>query len=242
MEAAISRCTKIAKVISISTPYAPVFLADTLVFLDFLVKLGGTSAYELFTSKDHAHFYQSCAEKLASETYFNDLKARWNACGIRPELTVITSTAGIMKSNITKNQPFDGLVKLSEMTAISHANFIHLTDSNVPCYATQNYAQGTCSTTGFNNTCNYNCTFTTLSLSGLIWDTIVSYAKDLMDGAINLEEPPAITAINAGYWQDSSLVPPGYENYYNVAAHNYNHNHIRKRTITASYLIALLTT
>lgn len=94
LECAIERNLKINRVISISTPYAPVYLGEKLIFLDFFMKLGGASAYKIFCNdQEEMDRYKTCTETLCSKTYFDNLKSKWNNLEIRPKLFVITSAA-----------------------------------------------------------------------------------------------------------------------------------------------------
>lgn len=127
LEAAIERNTKINKVVSISTPYSPVYLGEKLIFLDFFFKLGGKTAYELFCDKtENIPAYKSSVEVLCLESYYNNLKSCWNNLSIRPKLSVITGTAGHIYSvipgvtagpmyspGVVSKSSFDGLVKFS---------------------------------------------------------------------------------------------------------------------------------
>ncbi len=79
LEAAIDRNTKINKIISISTPYSPVYLGEKLIFLDFFFKLGGQSAYLLFLdTPEEVEAYKTSVKTLCSSEYFSNLKSRWN--------------------------------------------------------------------------------------------------------------------------------------------------------------------
>ncbi len=132
LECAIERNLKINRVISISTPYASVYLGEKLIFLDFFMKLGPASAYKIFCNdQEEMDRYKACTETLCSRTYFDNLKSKWNNLVTRPKLFVITSTAGHLYKTITDasgnttifKYPFDGLVTFKEQSAIEHADF-----------------------------------------------------------------------------------------------------------------------
>lgn len=166
--------------ISICTPYAPVCLAETIVFLNFMYSLFSDSClYSEFVNDDrNIPAYKSCVEKLSSSAYFDDLKARWDALSTRPKLTVITGTSGHLikvipgiavegyySPDTIYKEPFDGLVTVEEQTAISHANFIHLVNNTIPCYTERKYAQSICSTqVGATVTCKNSCPLSSISI------------------------------------------------------------------------------
>jgi hypothetical protein len=257
LETGIERNTKINKIVSISTPYAPVYLGERLIFLDFFFKLGGETAYSLFcSSTENISAYKASVEKLCSSSYFSDLKSRWNNLTIRPQLTVITGTAGHLyhvipatgsgatysPSVITKYS-FDGLVKFSEQADIQNANFIHLGDHNLPCYSERTFAQSCCyCQNGIFLTCKKSCTASSISFSG----TTIDVLFNLIDNAINgkdirkFSNYKVVLAINAGLKQRADLVPEGYSEYYNIYSNEYNHKFIRYNLETISHLLVLL--
>lgn len=259
LEAAIEVPDMIKQLISISTPYAPVYLADKLLFLDFFFQIGGARAYGLFLSdaKNIAAFDAS-VQTLASSLYFDDLHNRWNALPTRPKLTVVTGTSGLIYNVITTydpqsytstdtitTEPFDGLVKISEQKAIEHADFIHLVKKDVPCLHSKKYAESVCSLqTGLYIGCKESCTLSSISFSGTIMDAFFS----LIDNAIHgkdfdkLENYPVAVAIIAGKDGKPENMPSEkkYQAYYNIYADDYSHTHIVDATETIGKLAALL--
>lgn len=233
LEAAIERNTKINKVVSISTPYGPVYLGEKLIFLDFFFKLGGETAYKLFYENEkNVQAYKNCVEVLCSGSYFENLKNDWNNLTIRPQLTVITGTAGLLykfepgmssgqaylPTSIFKN-PFDGLVKFSEQTSIKHTNFIHLADPNLTCYKEKAFAQETCYCQSGNYfSCRRKCSLSSISFSGTVIDALFDLIENALTGKKidELANYKVAVAINAGLKNNVDNVPKGYEQYYNI--------------------------
>ena len=257
LETAIEKNKSIAKVISISTPYAPVYLGERLIFLDFFCSLGGKSAYEIFCGdRAECDAYRSCVEILCSSSYYNDLKNKWNNLIVKPKLTVITGTSGhlykrvpgvsvggsYVPDTITK-EPFDGLVKFAEQSNIENANFIHLVNKKIQCYEDKTYAQNVCFyQSGIFLSCKRICALDSISLSSTLFDALVS----LIDNAINghdiekLVNYDVAKAIFAGIRREPGNMPAGYESYYNIYADDYSHNYIRYNSETIGYLMSLL--
>ncbi len=257
LEAAIDRNTKINKIISISTPYSPVYLGEKLIFLDFFFKLGGQSAYMLFLdTPEEVEAYKASVKTLCSSEYFSNLKCRWNGLSSRPELIVITGTAGhlynvrtnvssdpMLSYNTITKQPFDGLVKFSEQTNIEHAKFIHLVDKNVPCYNEKKYADSICYyQEGFIRTCKDKCTLSSISFTNAVVDALfnlidIIIKKDEID---DFSDCDVVKSIYAGLKRQIDNVPSGYEDYFNIYSNDYNHKYLRYNKETIAHLIALL--
>ena len=259
LEAAIEVPNMIKQLISISTPYAPVYLAEKLIFLDFFFKIGGARAYELFCKKsENIPAYEASVETLASSSYFNNLKDRWNNLTARPQLTVITGTAGLIYTDrsvpdigsytpnvmITK-EPFDGLVKIKEQNSISHAKFIHLVNKNVPCYDSKKYSNSICSfRSNYSRTCEEHCTLRDISFSGTIIDVLFAQigkaikGQDIDDFANN----PVVVAIYSGAYNRSEEVQidNNYQKYYDLYADDFSHAWIVEAADTIGNLAALL--
>ena len=259
LEASIARNYSIGKVISISTPYSPVYLGEKLIFIDFFLNIGGKSVYEAFVKKhsDYIPIYKSCVEKLCSSSYYSDLRNRWNNLNTRPKLTVITGTAGhlfriIPGINYGDNyvpetlmtDPFDGLVKFSEQSNIQNANFIHLVDSSVPCYSNKTYAQSTCKVqSGLYISCTKKCPLKSLNLAGTIIDVLFNLIENAINGYNigDLDNTNVMKAIKAARTGASiNTVPSGYEDYYYVYSSMYGHEFIRYNSETIGHLLALL--
>ena len=257
LEAAIERNKKIAKVISISTPYAPVYLGKKLIFLNFFCNLGGRSAYEIFYKNEESrNAYAERVETLCSSNYYSDLKKRWDSITVKPKLTVITGTSGLLykyipgvsagetyvPDTITK-EPFDCLVKFSEQVNIENADFIHLVSHSISCYEEKAYAQNICYyQSGLFFTCKRKCALDSISFSGTVFDTLM----DLIENAIDkndiedLENYDAAKSIFAGIERKPENMVKGYENYYNICASDYSHKYIRYAPETIGYLMSLL--
>lgn len=193
LESAIERNTQINKLISISTPYAPVYLGKKLIFLDFFFKLGGHTAYELFCNEEkNVSAYKSSVETLCSEEYYNNLKNKWNNLTIRPQLIVITGASGHLydyNAGMIAGQAylpptifkysFDGLVKFSEQANIEHANFIHLADSNLPCFNEKAFAQENCYwQSGSDFSCRRKCTLDSINFKSTVMKTLFNLIEN----------------------------------------------------------------
>ena len=257
LEAAIDRSSKIKRLISISTPYAPVYLGEKLIFLDFFFKIGGETAYSLFCNDPkNIPAYKACVEKLCSSSYYSDLKSRWNNLSSRPPLTVITGTAGHLSTFIPgvyneycynpdtfMKESFDGLVKFSEQANIQNATFIHLADNNLPCYAEKGFAKNMCYyQQGLYSSCKKNCNLSSISFSGTVIDVLFDLIGNAINGKDihNFANYNVAVAIFAGLEKDLTKVPSGYMNYYNIYSNDYNHDFIRYNSDTISHLLALL--
>ena len=248
LEAAIERNKNISKVVSISTPYAPVYLGKKLIFLNFVCSIKRQSAYEIFCeNRELCDIYGQRVETLCSSEYYSDLKKKWNALLIRPSLTVITGTSGHLYKCVydtyTK-EPFDGLVRFSEQTAIENANFIHLASRDVPCYTDKSYAKSICFyLKGIHQTCTKQCTLGAINFTEAAIDTLFDLIDDAIDnGDIdNFENYDVVKAVIAGLNNyDINGIPSNYRRYYKIYADAYNHKNIRYNSETIGYLMALL--
>ncbi len=257
LEAAIDRNTKINKIISISTPYLPVYLGEKLIFLDFFFKLGGQSAYMLFLeTPEEVEAYKASVKTLCSSEYFSNLKSRWNDLSSRPNLIVITGTAGhlynvrtnvssdpMLSYNTITKQPFDGLVKFSEQANIDHANFIHLVDKNVQCYEEKKFAESICYyQEGFIRTCKNKCSLSSINFTSTVVDALfnlidIIIKKDKINDFNNYD---VVKAIRAGLDRSTNDVPSGYEDYYEIYSNDYNHKYLRYNKETIAILLSLL--
>lgn len=257
LETAIVRSGKIKRLVSISTPYDPVYLGEKLIFIDFFFKIGKQTAYTYFVEDPkNVPAYKKCVEQLFSNSYFADLKKRWDNLISRPLLFVITGTAGhiykiipgmhtiynYVPDTIIK-ESFDGLVKLSEQTSINHAKFIHLVENDVPCFSDKSFAKAVCYyQDGYSMTCTKSCTLCSLNIGGAIIDVFFN----LIDKAIKGEkiqefaEYKVSKAIFSGLEKKRANVPDGYMNYYLIYANEYNHNFLRYNLETIGHLLALL--
>lgn len=177
LEAAIDRCSRISKIISISTPYSPVYLANVASFFDPLL--------EYIPNVDDIEYYRACINTLASNDYFSNLKSRWNALQNRPELTAIVGIAGKLQYlsgelfDIVDIEGFDGLVMISEQTDIEHASFVYSINNDVPCYNNQLYSSTCC--TEINNTCKNTCNLIKLSF----FDFIIKLLPDILNELVH---------------------------------------------------------
>lgn len=85
LEAAIARPYQIERLISLSTPYAPVYVAKLFEQINE-IRVIFNGVFEILNGGpyDLSPYSSICVSTLASETYFNDLKGRWNALPYGP--------------------------------------------------------------------------------------------------------------------------------------------------------------
>lgn len=261
LEAAIERNEDIDRMISISTPYAPVDYAyfysmslignELLEYGKYLLAIENNAV--LLTKK------RQCVEVLASADYYTNLKNKWNALSPRPKLTVITGTAGRICEAAVPNSytpeecegaAFDGLVMLTDQKDISYATKINLVDTNVPCYDVWNKAWLNCVTsTNCADTCSGNCTLETHSITKLFFDYLGAAVEELISVERWSEEEfnvftnnPLFRVIQEGLNSNINFnCPDGYEDYYRIALNPYNHKHIMYNDETIELLFNLLT-
>ena len=267
MEAAIERSNDVARLISISTPYASVDYANFYYFYLLVNELINNAKYILFKEGAYAlPDFRLCVEKLASSEYFDGLKQRWNNLDSHPKLTVITGTAGRICSTASsgelfsyspeqcESEAFDGIVKLRDQKDITYANFINLIDKSIPCYEVwENAAKGCVTSTNCTGLCTGACSLDTLSIGELVFETIKSKIENLLgdeDALIEVQgkfkefaEIPIINTIYAGIEPENPNYQcrEGYEDYYRVASSQYNHSHIRYTDELIELLFDLLT-
>ena len=265
LETGIDLYYKVDKIISISTPYAPVYLASILSNFDFLVSL--------FAEKGAENYYKECVNTLSSQEYFTNLKNRWNSLTSRPELTAIVGTgcriryingesildsfaAGTFETFETEG--FDGLVRVSEQCDINHASFVHLIKNTVPCYAECQYANTYCFSADNNEKlCDSSCELVTLHLfdffSKLLESIFESINSAVADGEVNPDGTPKIhweiplldmfsRIGKAGVYlpEDDFEEEVQYRDYEIVYKSPYNHGFIRYCPETISSLELLL--
>lgn len=207
LEAATERPYQIERLISLSTPYAPSFLASlygaVIAFEDYLnammaVLYPGVSTQIL-------PYFSSCVSTLAEASYYNNLKARWDSLPYRPHLLAICGISCKLKTpgpsmpyfnNMTPIwQPtddyraFDGLVSAQEQNAISHAQIVNLYDSSLPCASTLRFLNVPCANSHSAN-CIGPCPLPIVSYTdvlasfathmGTYWDEAWAAANDAM--------------------------------------------------------------
>lgn len=243
LEAATECPNSIKKLISISTPYSPVYLANTMLLVEHISGIVGESIFQLFATVNHKDDYRDSIQILGSNNYFNSLKQRWNGLTDRPQLHVITGISGLLmiySGLFCQYFPFDGLVRLSEQRSISNASFYDLKSSNLPCANSNGYLVNPCNTlTNDGNTCTKksNCNLTSLNIGATLLSMLADYNES------NDTENPHINAIDAclaGLEDDQSSCPSGYENYYNIFNSIYSHGRIVISQETIAILLVLL--
>lgn len=252
LEAAIDRSSKISRMVSISTPYAPVDFARVDYFFKALI-LGLKSP--LFSTEEERQ-YKNRLETLSSDEYYTQLKTKWANLSPKPTLTVITGAAGTFSNEENPDKceenAFDALVKVDEQKSINYASFINFIDEKSPCYDEwKSRALGCINSYTCDGKCNSSCKLVKVSVGEAIVDVIKSAVElcveKISSNNVNSEDPladypPILRAIAWGLANaDISNCPAGYEKYYRVAACPYNHHHIRYADKTTQALFKQLT-
>lgn len=247
---------KIKRLISISTPYREVLAADLLTIGIIAGKIAhkatGVDVLKMIGDVTMDIDDVNCQNRvfdLASEPFFNALHARWNALENKPPLTVITGTSGHLITKdmtvIRTKQSFDGLVRTSEQKGVTHAKFVNLANTCVPCYAKKTIFNETCHDS-IVSPCYYLCPLPNFGLGNAIGKvSIKAFLNSIKDGNMDdfisicgEEALKILTAIVAGLARDSSLLDPYYKDYYDVYASDYSHRYLPECGETIGTLLA----
>lgn len=259
LEVATQIPTLISKMISISTPYSPVNLAQKLINVNALAKIFGTDLYEAIKEdKELAKKYKQRVDTLGTSDYFNDVKSRWNKLSNRPSLTVISSVSGhlfkvipgfsdpysgVYNPDSIYKYPFDGLVSIDEQTNIEHATKIGLTDRALKCYNSKQYMKRNCYyQCGSYMTCKRSCCLPSFNLESAVLITGFQALGDLVDSWIDgkkfdfkLENYPILKDIVNGS-SNQPISDPNNAQYYNVYKSNYSHGNVIRCDETIAYI------
>lgn len=247
LETAIDIPQKIAEVVSISTPYSPVSFAQVASFFDAIHSVFNTSIYEvIYNDVDVMHRYDARVTTLASSTYFNNLKQKWNDLSYRPDLTVIAGVSGhIMTSfyifpfEVNFRYPFDGLVLGKEQVEIDHCTLHVLHNDNVACYEeSDGFQHSCCSQFGLINYHNCQCPLPCFDISAALHLSAFAEVANLFrqGNFIALEELPLVQAINEAI-DGVPLTNQQYRSYYETIAGQYSHLKIREADKTVLLLL-----
>ncbi len=257
LEAAIERPNSIYKLVSISTPYSPVSLANNLVILNFLAKPFKINVYkEMVSDEGASQRFKSCVEKLNSGKYFSNLKDKWNKLNSRPELIVIAGVSGHLSSvttsvdyfterdivTITKKS-FDGLVSIAEQTDIKNATFYKLSDRSLPCYGQKNsYADSICYISdGYSFSCNKKCLLSSFSLVSTELSILFDNLWDIIFKGKNFDvfNHPIVADIYNGRFR-LNINDTKNQKYYDVYASDYSHMWLRYCNETIGILLSAM--
>ena len=90
--------------------------------------------------------------------------------------------------------------------------------------------------------CKKSCNLSSISFSGTVIDVLFNLIGNAINGydIHDFANYNVAVAIFAGLEKDSTKVPSGYMNYYNIYSNDYNHDFIRYNSDTISHLLALL--
>lgn len=254
---------KISQMISISTPYSPVQMAKELIHLNFLASIFGTSAYELIQqNKAVANKYKERVEALGGDSFYDEVKDKWESLASRPPLTVIAGVSGHLEGYIygtppaIMKYPFDGLVTISEQTNITHANIIGLTDKNLECYKDKQYMENVCYLAyGNSYSCKRNCSLTSFSVTSALFKAGLDLIKAAVaewtgkseeaeneegeekDDGLKLDEISIINDIYLGVGGEE-IADKSNEKYYKVYRSDYSHSHLRECDETIGIILS----
>lgn len=263
LEAVISIPSLISNVISISTPYSPVTMANKLINLNFFSNMINIDAYyeiinnnkneNSIVNKYNAIRYQSCVETLGSNDYFDNLKTKWNNLTIRPKLTIIAGVSGKLYEYIVLNPPsisyypFDGLVTIDEQTNIEHADIYGLTDSKLECYNDKLYMNKCCSwEQGNYYTCKRKCCLETFNVKNTLFkiglDALNNSVASWVSGngfTYNFESNAIIKEIKNGI-NRKEISNNENKAYYDIYASDYSHMYIRRCDETIGLILSVI--
>ena len=256
LEAATRIPNKIEKMISISTPYSPVYMAQKLIHINFIASIFNTDLFALLEEKPKmAQKYKDRVDDLSNASLFDDIKGRWNNLSKRPQLTIITGVSGhlvsffpgtgIFSPSLSKYS-FDGLVTIEEQTAIDYASIVGLTNPKIACYTTKKYMEKRCYfKQAFSSSCNKDCCLPSFDLDNTIIstliETIVSFVASLVRGKsfdLDINNLSVVNDIMNGV-NGKPISNPDNQKYYDVYRSDYSHQNLRYCDETIGKLIAL---
>lgn len=259
LEVATQIPTLIHEMISISTPYSPVNLAQKLINVNALATIFGTDLYEIIANDaELAKKYKQCVDTLGTADYFDDVKGRWNKLSSRPSLTVISSVSGhlfkvipgfsdpysgVYNPDSIYKYSFDGLVSIAEQTDIENATIVGLTDKSLECYNSKQFMERNCYYQyGLYMTCKKSCCLPSFNLESALLITGFQALGNLVDSWIDgkkmefkLEDYPIVRDIMNGV-NNAPISDPNNAQYYNVYKSNYSHGNVRYCDETISYI------
>lgn len=261
LETVINIPSMISEIISISTPYSPVTMANKLINLNFLANMVNINAYELmmykeedkFLAKSNAKKYQECVEILSSKEYFDNLKDKWNNLLTRPKLNIIAGVSGKLYNYIVSNPPtishypFDGLVTIYEQTNIKHANIYGFSDSKLECYNEKVFMNEVCSYEQENYyTCKRNCCLEEFSIK----NSLSKITLDALNGAVfnwitkgeftyNFSDNSIINDITNGIGR-KEISNIENKSYYDIYASDYSHMYLRNCDETIGLILSII--
>lgn len=142
LEVACDKPNQIQELVSISTPYSPVIIARDamrLVHALSFLELESSSETNLFSSQDQQRYLEN-VERLSGQTYFTNLKRRWNNIPVtsKPKIRCITGTSGTLAYDmltLPKKTSYDGLVRTYSQSDISNGVAYNLKDPKTSCEA-----------------------------------------------------------------------------------------------------------
>lgn len=251
---------KVEKMVSISTPYSPVYLAKKLMHINFLASIFKKDVYSMLESNSKlARKYRDRVEDLGTSDLYDDIKQRWKNLSRRPSLIVVAGVSGHLSTYIPgvstlesytpdtiSKYPFDGLVTISEQTSIDYANIMGLSDPNLECYDSKDYLKSPCYfQQGFYFSCKRACCLTSFNLTSTLLSLGISAVKKLIDSWVdgtkfdfNLEEFDIVNDIFNGV-NGNPISNPDNQKYYNVYRSDYSHQNLRYCDETIGNLIAI---
>lgn len=260
LDAATQVPYKIEKMVSISTPYSPVYMAKKLMHINFLASLIKMDVYSMIESDSRmAKRYQTSVEDLGNSEFFDDVKKRWNNLSNRPSLFVVAGVSGHLSTytpgfsdplsgfynpDTIAKYSFDGLVSASEQTAIDYASIVGLSDPNLGCYNNKEFLKSPCYfQQGFYMSCKRGCSLSSFNLNNTLLLLGIDALKKTIDGWIKdtkydfrLNDFDIIQDIYNGVSGDP-ISNTKNQNYYNVYKSDYSHQNLRYCDETIGFLI-----
>ena len=203
LEATIERPNQIERLISLSTPYSPVYAAALFDQVNEIREVYNTIAFA-FNGQTYglSPYFSVCVDTLASESYFNSLKTRWSALPYRPHLLAICGISSRIKTN-GPLRPFfhgmevtweftddyrasDGLVSIQEQNAVPNAQIVNLYDDSIPCISSSLFLNTPCANS-YSGTCISTCPLPFLDPSQIAI-TFLQHPNSYKDDALNAAE------------------------------------------------------
>lgn len=197
--------------------------------------------------------FEEALSDLASDSFYDNLKTRWDNTNNKPRLHVIASASAVDHSNvlgIRTKQLNDGLVDLSEQMDINYNTVHYLLDPSMPCFEMDgSYILDKFEKNCYN--CDENCNLPQININSIINDTIWNVYQAIkstnpssQDDLVTIKLIQTYSAIIGEKDKSGELIqPPSDEMYmalYNAFAHPYSHQNSMKLN-TFAYCIRGLT-
>lgn len=274
LEAATEIPGLISDMISINTPYSPnsyviklsliLYIIKTILKNDSIAQNANNVIDNLFGSNDgnkskdfikkilYDEYFEQKYGTLGKESYFDDLKSRWNALSTRPNLYTVASASAVDCQKLLFFIPLkiltDGLVDLSEQTDISHSSTFYLLDSTLPCRNV--FEKNTIDSNNFLcYTCNEECPLSKINTNKLINDLILDVlngirskfsGEPVSEDVISKSNDFLATLAAIISKQELTVTDADCVEIYNTFASPYSHQNSMNLRSLATYIIGLI--